>query len=269
MYNIINQLEKLKSDLEKIVERAKAYAILSHTSTNHLYDGQPYFDSHIENVVRYATKFRYLIPGYDWYIVLAALYLHDTIEDCRRTPNDLLAALRGNDYEENDLYLRETTMKIVKIVFAVSNEKGWTRSERANDKYYEGILEVPYADFVKLCDRGGNLEYSKATKSGMSDIYKQEYSKFKKRLAKSKYLAPIWNDLDSILEINKNKISMFDKVKVVGDARNFYVESIDILFSYAGVFPSTMFNVFNINASEEKISIAYSTYNSESILKPD
>ena len=38
-------------------------------------------------------------------------------------------------------------------MYALTNEKGRTRAERAGVKYYEGIRAVPYAPMVKLADR--------------------------------------------------------------------------------------------------------------------
>ena len=46
------------------------------------------------------------------------------------------------------------------IVYALTNEKGRTRAERAGVKYYEGIRAVPYAPMVKLADRMANVRFS-------------------------------------------------------------------------------------------------------------
>ena len=64
------------------------------------------------------------------------------------------------------------------IVYAVTNEKGKNRAERANDKYYAGIVATPGAVFVKLCDRIANVQYGKMTGSGMYDKYKKENDNF-------------------------------------------------------------------------------------------
>jgi (p)ppGpp synthase/HD superfamily hydrolase len=88
---------------------------------------------------------------------------HDLIEDCRVSYNDVKNKL-GQEAAD--------------IVYAVSNEKGKTRAERANDKYYEGIRNTPGAVFVKLCDRIANVQYSKMTKSRMFEMYKKENDNF-------------------------------------------------------------------------------------------
>lgn len=50
---------------------------------------------------------------------------------------------------------------VADIVYAVTNEKGKNRSERANEKYYQGIRENKLAVIVKICDRLANALYSK------------------------------------------------------------------------------------------------------------
>ena len=69
------------------------------------------------------------------------------------------------------------------IVYALTNDKGRTRSERAGEKYYQGIRETPYAPFVKLCDRLANVTYSCSIDSGrdgnrMREVYKSEMAGF-------------------------------------------------------------------------------------------
>lgn len=64
------------------------------------------------------------------------------------------------------------------IVYALTNEKGRNRSERANDKYYSDIRETPFAPFVKMCDRFANMSYSSMKNSRMIDVYKKELEHF-------------------------------------------------------------------------------------------
>lgn len=84
------------------------------------------------------------------------------------------------------------------IVYAVTNEKGKNRSERANDKYYAGIVATPGAVFVKLCDRIANVQYGKMTGSGMYDKYKKENANFVTKLGgddKNHELTPMFEYL--------------------------------------------------------------------------
>lgn len=147
---------------ESILKKAREYAIASHKDTNHLYDNLPY-DFHLAMVVDVAIKFSYLIPTEHQHNVIAACWVHDCIEDCRQTYNDVLKA---------------TNEEVAEIAYALTNEKGKSRKERANDKYYAGIRNTPFASFVKLCDRIANVKYSLSQGSKMYEKYKLENESF-------------------------------------------------------------------------------------------
>lgn len=154
-----------------MIEKAKEYAIDCHDSTAHTYDGKPY-DTHLQMVVDTAKKFIHLIPAEHQENVLAACWVHDVIEDCRQTYNDVKA---------------KTNEQIADLAYALTNEKGKTRKERANDKYYREIKETPFATFVKVCDRIANYEYSKQKGSRMSEMYAKEMDDFIFKLYDNKY----------------------------------------------------------------------------------
>lgn len=189
--------------------RASKFAINSHKFTNHLYDKQPY-SVHLILVVNTALKFvskdkeiyNQYLTNEDVYTIIAACWNHDVIEDCRKSFNDVKKAIGE---------------KSANVVYAVSNEKGKNRAERANSKYYHGIKNTRFATFVKLCDRIANVEYSKETNISMFSTYCREYPKFKKSLQlttfekiyyrvfnKSKYIElselnkPLWDYLENI-----------------------------------------------------------------------
>ena len=102
-------------------------------------------------------------------------YFHDSIEDARLSYNDVMRQAR-------QLMTEEQALMGVEIVYALTNDKGRTRAERAGEKYYKGIRETPYAPFVKLCDRLANVTYSceadghRGTR--MKDVYKGEMHHF-------------------------------------------------------------------------------------------
>jgi (p)ppGpp synthase/HD superfamily hydrolase len=98
--------------------------------------------------------------------IFAALWNHDTIEDARVTYNDLKSRFGKFTAE---------------LVYAVTNEKGRTRKDRANDKYYNGIRETEYATFIKLCDRIANVRFGKSF-GGKSDMYRKEQVAFEEGL---------------------------------------------------------------------------------------
>ena len=119
-----------------------------------------------------AVKFLHLITENKHQIVRAACYCHDTIEDCRQTYNDVKQA---------------TNVEVADIVYALTNEKGKTRRERANDTYYAGIRATEFATFVKLCDRIANTEHSKNTGSRMLGMYRKENTAFMAKIHDNKY----------------------------------------------------------------------------------
>jgi (p)ppGpp synthase/HD superfamily hydrolase len=96
-----------------------------------------------------------------------ASFGHDLIEDTRVSYNDVKTEL-GQEAAD--------------IIYAVTNDKGKNRKERAGVKYYQGIRDTPGAVFVKLCDRIANVQYGKMTKSRMFEMYKKENPEFIRQL---------------------------------------------------------------------------------------
>ena len=164
-----------------------AFAIEAHQNTNHLYDGKPY-SVHLAMVAMYVQKYINIVPESQHDNMIKAAWLHDTIEDCRLTYNDI-KSVAGEEVAE--------------IVFALTNEKGRTRKERANGNYYAGIVNVPFARFVKLCDRLANVKYSKDTHSRMLEVYKKEHSDFINQLIPSdndkRIYKPMIDELSSLV----------------------------------------------------------------------
>jgi (p)ppGpp synthase/HD superfamily hydrolase len=169
-----------------ILDKAKLYASKCHRETNHLYAGEPY-ETHLEAVDNVAFRFSHLLPLEDIITVRAACWCHDLIEDARQTYSDVKYA---------------TSERVADIVYAVTNEKGKTRKERANDKYYAGIRAVQYADFVKICDRIANVEHAVATGHGMLKKYREEHALFVKEL----YSARSYEMLYYLAEITFNEL---------------------------------------------------------------
>lgn len=172
--------------------KAMIFAIEAHASTNHTYDNKPY-SIHLIMVANIARKYIDIIPDQCQDEVLSACWLHDTIEDCRLTYNDL-----KNEFGEN----------VAEIVYAVSNDKGKNRKERAGNKYYDGIKRTAWATFVKLCDRLSNIQYSAETQSRMLQVYQKEQENFIDCLLplssnKEQYLSLI-SEMEFLLAIKKS-----------------------------------------------------------------
>lgn len=169
--------------MHPISENAYQYAITCHRGTNHLYDEFLPYEFHLRMVVNVAKNFLHFIPSEKQEIVLAACWTHDVIEDCRQTYGDVKEAL-GEEVAE--------------IVYAVSNEKGKNRQERANEKYYDGIKANKLAVFVKLCDKIANIQYSTMNQSKMLEVYEKEHSNFYNKLYFPEY-QELFDYLDKIL----------------------------------------------------------------------
>lgn len=166
-FNLFKKREKYLP----LVAKARKFAIKHHRRTNHRYGSKPY-SYHLEQCYKIALKFILLIPEKYREEVLAAIWLHDCIEDCRLTYNDIK---------------KEFGVLVADLVFAVTNEKGKTRIERANNKYYNGIVGQMFATFVKNCDRIANIENAKKTKNKMYDMYLRENKFFVEKLYNESY----------------------------------------------------------------------------------
>ena len=144
-----------------------------HQSVNQTYAGSLPYGFHLDMVVEGVRNYGYLVcvREEDVLPLLFGAYYHDSIEDARLTYNDVMRLAR------NEMTI-EQAMMATEIVYALTNDKGRTRAERAGEKYYKGIRETPYAPFVKLCDRLANITYSctgegnKGTR--MKEVYKGE-----------------------------------------------------------------------------------------------
>ncbi|KJD36529.1 phosphohydrolase [Tamlana sedimentorum] len=145
-----------------ILDKTKDYAIKKHKSVNQKYDNHDY-DYHLNMVFETAQKFIESVETNERENVLAACWVHDIIEDTRETYNGVK---------------KVTNQTISDLAYALTNEKGRTRAERANDKYYKGIRETKNASFIKFCDRIANVTYSKNYGSSMFEQYKKEHETF-------------------------------------------------------------------------------------------
>lgn len=177
----------METKTENIVQIAKKYAIKCHSETNHKYDDLDYH-FHLTMVVQVGLKFIDLIPEEDRENVIAGIWCHDIIEDARQTYNDVKKA---------------TNEQVAELSYALTNEKGKNRSERACDKYYEGILNTPYAVFIKLCDRIANVQYSISQQSRMLELYRKENENFSKKIWDFQYVE-MFDYLKELLNSDKS-----------------------------------------------------------------
>jgi len=162
------------------------WCIAKHKETNHMYDTYLPYEFHLRMADQVAAEFEHILDNtVDYFtgqreydkssettetlreICRKAVWGHDLIEDTRTSYNDVKNQLGQGAAD---------------VIYAVTNEKGKTRKERANAKYYEGIRETKGGVFVKMCDRIANVRYSKMTQSRQFEMYKKENKDFMAQL---------------------------------------------------------------------------------------
>lgn len=150
---------------ECVSHKAHKDAIRFHDSVNDSY-GQYPKSLHLNIARDVADAFIHLLPEPVQPAVLAAVSLHDVVEDARLTYNDVLK-----------LYGKEIT----DLVWACTGY-GKNRKER-NECSYEKVAVLKYAAFVKFCDRIANTGFSKFNGSSQFDMYCKEYESFVKGIS--------------------------------------------------------------------------------------
>lgn len=176
----------------KTLQEITDYAEKCHSGVNQMYDGKPYFEAHVLRVAHTGAMF---VTEYYHYLtrdvreeIIAACLCHDILEDTLESYNDLMKAVDSKEVAE--------------MVYAVTNEKGRNRKERARDSYYDGIRNVEFATLVKLADRYANLSYSKKTGSRMFKMYRKEHDEFITKVVGDahEFYSPIVKELDALFD---------------------------------------------------------------------
>ena len=159
------------------IEEIRQMAYELHKNVNQTYGTTLPYGYHLDMVANVVRQFGHLVcvREADVLPLMFGAFFHDTIEDARQSYNDVKkAALRYLDEEQ--------ALIAVEIVYALTNEKGRTRGERAGERYYAGIRQTPYAPFVKLCDRVANVVFSCSqldeSNQRMKELYRREMPHF-------------------------------------------------------------------------------------------
>ena len=161
----------------KEIGQIKESAHRLHEHVNQTYDKVHPYGFHLDMVVDSVYKYGHevCIEERDVLPLFFGAYFHDSIEDARLTYNDVTKTAR-QWMDEAQAYMA------AEIVYALTNDKGRTRAERAGERYYQGIRETPYAPFMKLADRLANITYSfthsNESNVHMKDVYQQELPHF-------------------------------------------------------------------------------------------
>ena len=140
-------------------------------------------------VLTNSNKYSYLLSNLvDRKVVEFAAVGHDLIEDARMTYNDVKDELIKILMEYDTIFdsKRDATFlatKIADIIYCVTDEKGKTRGDRKNHKYYKELTKNSLAVYVKLCDILANTEHSRDTKSNMYKKYREEFTRVEKKFS--------------------------------------------------------------------------------------
>ena len=159
------------------IEEIRNGAWKLHESVGQTYDNTLPYGHHLSMVADAAIKYGHEVidDEADILPVIFAAYYHDGIEDARLSYNDVKTVARKFMDDGHSVMAAE-------IIFALTNDKGRSRKERAGEHYYAGIRETPYAPFVKLCDRLANMTHcfnrTDDTNRRMRQVYAGEWTHF-------------------------------------------------------------------------------------------
>ena len=160
------------------IDLIEARAASLHASVNQLYGHDLPYAFHLRLAATYLTRFSDDIPMDDDNIetLYAAVYFHDSLEDTRITYNDLKKLLQSLNEQGCTIQVTEAA----EMVYALTNDKGRTRAERAGEQYYQGIRTTPFAAILKLCDRLANVRFSTLflPEQRMVQVYRDENAHF-------------------------------------------------------------------------------------------
>ena len=161
-----------------VIEDIRRSAWELHERVGQTYDETRPYGFHLSMVADAAMHYGApVVAGEDDVVpLLFGAWFHDSIEDARLTYNDV-RRLASSFMTERQAHAA------AEIVYALTNDKGRTRAERAGEHYYAGIRTTPYAPLMKLCDRFANMSYSfrhggNEPNSHMRDVYKAEWPHF-------------------------------------------------------------------------------------------
>ena len=125
-------------------------ACMLHEAVNQKYDRKFPYGFHLLMVADFAMEYGHEVVSSEEDIipVVFGAYFHDSIEDARLTYNDVR--------KEAEAFMdTRQALAAAEIVYALTNDKGRTRDERAGAHYYAGIRETPYAPFCQAVRQAG------------------------------------------------------------------------------------------------------------------
>ena len=126
---------KYARQLEQIREAAHEL----HQNVNEVYGDDLPYGFHLDMVAEGVISYGHLVCAREEDVIplFFGCYYHDSIEDARLSYNDVLRAARKWMTEEQALMATE-------IVYALTNDKGRTREERAGEKLLQDLVIVKH-----------------------------------------------------------------------------------------------------------------------------
>lgn len=169
--------EVLEAEAHRL-EHIREAAHELHASVNQFYGGGLPYAYHLDGVAGGVMRYGGDVceREEDVLPLLFGAWFHDSIEDARQTYNDTKRRALALGLDERQALLA------TEIVYALTNDKGRNRAERAGEKYYAGIRATPYAPLVKLADRAANVRFSVQRNAEdslhMAEVYRREFPHF-------------------------------------------------------------------------------------------
>lgn len=173
--------------------RARAFAIKAHLGQM---DGERFYTCHLEEVENVLIRFEYCS-----FRMRAAAWLHDTVEKCGVTMNDIN---------------REFSGFVASTVGAVTSAPGETREERNSTTYLRIKARGTTAIVLKMADRIASLEEANSARilENGSSFGETEYADFRDALYESGNADAMWAHLDALVEgrteaMNRKNLTAF------------------------------------------------------------
>lgn len=162
------------------VKEARMVAVKAHSGQ--YYDNIFPYEKHLDDVVAVLKSHGIVSPK-----LLKSAYMHDTIEDCNVSYNDIRTYF-GEDVAE--------------IVYCVTDEIGRNRKERKL-KTLPKTASNKDAVIIKVADRIANINHG-----GKLEMYAKEYFEFRNILKQSDRMAePLWDTLDGLMDYHQSEVN--------------------------------------------------------------
>lgn len=170
--DILIDINTAVTDDEKIIAKARLFALTTHHKVGQKYDKKYPYYYHLVMVTNNAIRFSHLLSNEDRLIVILGALFHDLVEDARLTYNDV-----------KELY----GVEVADVVFACTELRGKNRSERHGPEYIKGLQESRLGTYVKICDIIANMTMGLRTGSSMLKKYRKEYPHTRENLFRQEF----------------------------------------------------------------------------------